>query len=355
MKKLIPKVYMPKYPRYIKNCHMNKVRESNFELLRLIAMFFIVLYHLLLKFIVVVDDNPIFQAVFLPLHVAVICFVLISGYFHIKPSIYGGAKLLFPLLVFYLPLTIYEYSQNNVGIKSLLFFSKSPYWFIRTYFYLFLIAPVLNSFLNTDRRRVSLLLVLGFIAIYMGWMMHDASMADGKNLVLFMFLYILGDFLRHNKEIIDNVSTPILGGFYLFLNTTLIYLYTTYSDTYIGKTIWHVSYPYCSPILILNAVVLFLVFSRLHFKSKAINWLANSVYTIYILHHQHYVLYNLIGPFVFSLYKTHHFPIILIFYLTIYSLAIMSICIIIDKFVGPLQYYFVRYLTKREEKEKMLL
>ena len=338
-----------------KKNHMNKVRESNFELLRLIAMFFIVLYHLLLKFIVVVDDNPIFQAVFMPLHVAVICFVLISGYFHIKPSIYGGAKLIFPLLAFYLPLTIYEFSQNNVGINSLLFFSKSPYWFIRTYFYLFLIAPVLNSFIITDRHRVSLLLVLGFIAIYMGWMMHDASMTDGKNLVLFMFLYVLGDNLKHNKKIIDNVSTPILGGFYLFLNATLVYLYTIYSDTFIGKTIWNVSYPYCSPIFILNAVVLFLIFSKLHFKSKAINWLASSVYTIYILHHQHYVLYNLIGPFVFSLYKLHHLPIILIIYLAIYSLAIMSICIIIDKFVGPLQYYFIRNLTKREEKEEMLL
>ena len=72
---------------------MDKVRESNFELLRLIAMFFIVLYHSLLKFIAVVDDNPIYQAMFLSLHVAVICFVLISGYFHIKPSVRSGVVL----------------------------------------------------------------------------------------------------------------------------------------------------------------------------------------------------------------------------------------------------------------------
>ena len=93
---------------------MSKVRESNYELLRLIAMFFIVWYHLLLKFIVPVDDAPVYKAIYLPLHVAVICFVLISGYFHIKPSVRGVAKLLFPLLMYYLPLTVIEMSVDGV-------------------------------------------------------------------------------------------------------------------------------------------------------------------------------------------------------------------------------------------------
>ena len=54
-------------------------RQSCFELLRLISMFFIILYHLLLWF---VQDNPshvVLKALWLPLHVGVICFVLISG------------------------------------------------------------------------------------------------------------------------------------------------------------------------------------------------------------------------------------------------------------------------------------
>ncbi len=334
---------------------MDKVRESNFELLRLIAMFFIVLYHLLLKFIVVVDDAPIYQASFLPLHVAVICFVLISGFFHIKPSVRGGGKLLFPLLVFYLPLTLYEYSQYNVGFSRLLFFSKSPYWFIRTYFFLYLIAPVLNSYIDTDKRRLSLLVILGFMAIYMGWMMQDASMADGKNLILFMFLYVLGDCLRHYKEAIANVSTPILGGIYIFLNATLVSIYAMYPNNFIGKTIWNVSYPYCSPVLILNAVLLFLLFSRLHFKSNVVNRLAGSVFAIYIIHHQYYVLYNLIGPIVLSLYRLHKPPIILILYLCSFSIIIMLVCITIDKLFEPIQNLFIRHVTSKGERIKMYL
>ena len=332
---------------------MKNVRESNFELLRLIAMLFIVWYHTLLKFIVVVDASPIYQALFLPLHVAVICFVLISGYFHIKPSVHGAGKLFFPLFVFYLPLTLYEYKLHNVGLRSLLFFSQTPYWFIRTYFYLFLIAPVLNTFIVTNNKRIYLLLILSFMAIYMGWLMHDQSMVDGKNIVLFMLLYVLGDCLRHYNKKIERISTQILLGIYLILNVALICLYTVNSDTCLGKIIWDMSYPYCSHILIFNAILLFLLFSRLHFKSTVINWLATSVFTVYILHHQHYVLYNIIGPNALSLYRLHNSPLIVILYLGVFSLVIMFVCIIIDKIIEPLQKYFVQILFLREERIKV--
>lgn len=334
---------------------MNKVRESNFELLRLIAMFFIVWYHLLLKFIVVVDESPIYKAMFLPLHVAVICFVLISGYFHIKPTLRGGGKLLYPLLVFYLPLTLYEIIWCNMAVGNLLFFSKTSYWFIRTYFYLFLMAPILNSYLVSNKRRVYLLLVLFFMAIYMGWLMHDRSMIDGKNLVLFMFLYVLGDSLRQFKDLINKVSTPVLLVIYLFLNVVLMSVYVVCFDSFIGEQIWNFSFPYCSPVLILNAVLLFLLFSRLHFKSTIVNWLAGSVFAVYIIHHQNLVLYKLIGPFVLTLYGGQYLPLFFILYLGLFSFVIMFVCIMIDKLFEPLQNAFIRYVATKEEKVKMAL
>lgn len=93
------------------------IRESNYELLRLVAMFFIVLYHVLYFFIAPVDDSPLYRAMYLPLHVSVICFVLISGYFHIKPSLKGIVKLLMPLLVFYLPPTVYAVLIGTGGAE----------------------------------------------------------------------------------------------------------------------------------------------------------------------------------------------------------------------------------------------
>ena len=97
---------------------LRKIRESNFELLRLLSMLFIVWYHLLCFFVVETDDAPVYKAMYFPLHVAVICFVLISGYFRIRPSIRGVAKLMFPLLMFYLPLTVYEMIFDSWGRLS---------------------------------------------------------------------------------------------------------------------------------------------------------------------------------------------------------------------------------------------
>lgn len=326
-----------------------KLRESNFELLRLIAMLFIVWYHLLCFFVVKIDDAPVYKAMYLPLHVAVICFVLISGYFRIRPSIRGIAKLAFPLLLFYLPLSVYELIFDGVGgAKSLFFFSKSPYWFIRTYFYLFLMAPVLNSFLASDKRRLYLLIVLGFMAVYMGWLMHDKSMLDGKNLVLFMFLYVLGDCLRSFREVTDRIPAYILTLSYSLLNIVLFVGYMKYCDSFIGKAIYKLSFPYCSPVLILNAVLLFVITGRLHFKSRAVNWLAGSVFAVYILHHQHLILYGLMQPCVLYTYHTIGTPWILILILGIMSLGFMVSFIMIDKLFSPVQTLFFQVISHGE-------
>lgn len=79
------------------------IRKSNFELLRIVCMLFIVSYHFL-RYLVENDNvsTPIvYKATWLPLHIAVICFVLISGYFHIRPTFKGALKLLLPVLVYY--------------------------------------------------------------------------------------------------------------------------------------------------------------------------------------------------------------------------------------------------------------
>lgn len=311
------------------------VRQSNYELLRLIAMFFIVFYHLLRFFVVKMDDAVIYKAMYLPLHVAVICFVLISGYFHIKPSFRGAVKLFAPLLFFYLPFTLWEFFHGVGGVKTLFFFSKSPYWFIRTYFYLFLISPMLNHFLTDNKRRLQMLVLLGFIAVYMGCV-HEPSLKDGKNLVLFMFIYVLGDCLNTFKYICANWRLRWMILAYLTINVLLVVGYVSFHGNIVGKVLWMMSYPYCSPILIMNAVLLFMIFSKFNFRSKVVNWLSLSVFSVYVLHHQHFILYSLIGPCVLYICKISHDPMILLALLGGLTLTIMFVCIVIDKICSPM-------------------
>ena len=315
----------------------DKERESNFELLRIIAMFFIVLYHLLLFFVTEEDNNVLYRAAYLPLHVAVICFVLISGYFHITPSVKGIAKIILPLLIFYIPLTIYEWcSENYGGGRNLLFISQSPYWFVRTYLYLYLVAPMLNAYLTSRNHRTYMLLVLGGISVYMG-MMHDKSLEDGKNLTLFMFIYVIGDYIHNYIEKIKRFKTSYLAGLYILLNIVIIGIYITFHATWIGKVIWKLSFPYCSPILILNAVLLFIVFSRMSFQSKTVNWMSSSVFSIYILHHQHFILYHVVGPLTMQVYGLSQTPIFVISMLALQTAVLMIVFILTDKLSMPLQ------------------
>ena len=321
------------------------MRESNFELLRIVSMFFIVLYHLLYYFISVWSCDAFYKALFLPLHVGVICFVLISGYFHINPSLKGIAKLLAPLIIFYLPLTIVDIYNGNGGGKSLLFFSGSSYWFIRTYLYLFLVSPLLNLFLVNNYRRLYVLLCVGFIAIYMG-ARHDPSLLYGKNIVLFMFLYTLGDSIRANLNIIERIGTKKILTAYLILNSLLVGIMCEWNDTLIGNIIFTASYQYYGPVLIFNALLLFVLFSRLSISSKIINWLGSSVLAVYVISDNKLVLREIIMPIVKEIYMNITDPIIVVLYLSLFSLSIVFICIIMDKLFSPVKNLFISIASK---------
>lgn len=79
------------FKRIVKNISMQKTRESQFELMRIIAMVFIVFYHLFLDTTEHLwGDQPIYQGIQIPIHFGVLLFVMISGYFGIKPTFRGG-------------------------------------------------------------------------------------------------------------------------------------------------------------------------------------------------------------------------------------------------------------------------
>lgn len=326
-------------------------RDSNFELLRLLAMWFILTYHFISFFIVKLDDNPIYKTIQLPLHVAVICFVLISGYFHIKTSLRGLCKLILPLIIIYLPLTAYAYFNHTSGVgkTDFLFFSHSPYWFIRTYVCLFLMAPTLNWFLTSNTRRIYFLIMTGFLSIYLG-LMRESSLVGGKNILLFLFLYAIGDFLRVNKSMLDKIKTGNIVLFYCLLNVIICTTYYFLGGTLVGKVLWNLSFPYCSPFLILNAVLLFLIFSRVNIKSKLINWLSASVLMVYVIHQQQFILFSGIQPIIEKIYDVTNSVTGVLGIVALFSLAVLFSSILIDKILNPITIAVCNVASKLDSK-----
>ena len=185
-----------------------KIRESNIELLRIVAMFFIVLHHLLVHGMKnigylsdsIVEISLIRQMPFIFLNaftvVAVNCYVLISGYWGINPTKKKFFNL-FAICVFYsLAHYLINALHNEIFSLKLFIFSLLPFshhqglWFVTCYIGLFLLSPLLNAavcHLN-ETEKSTWTKVLGGLAIitfYFGYLWRTELNHNGYNLVYF--------------------------------------------------------------------------------------------------------------------------------------------------------------------------
>lgn len=314
------------------------VRQSNMELLRIVAMYMIVVYHTVYYvFYNYRGESPIFASLMTILHIGVPLFVLISGYFGIKPSIKGFLKLYLILLFYNLSLYAVRLVYGDVDfsysefVKLCLPFSiGGRWWFFKVYLMLYLFSPILN-FVRDKTGGGKLLIISGFITFYWGWFAQHPSLFDGKNVVNFIFLYMLGHWLR--KKIVERQENNNKGRLqYIiayFVVAVSIGLALYFSSEVMQEHIKRLCYGYNSPILILMSVLFFLIFTTFDFKSKAINWIAGSVFAVYCIHEAQYFFRAEWYNFFEQQYLTNGgtFPLVWIGV----CLALFVICILIDK------------------------
>ena len=317
-------------------------RNSAHELLRICAMLLIVFYHLSAYYLYLIPHDTSLDSVleaFLPtVHVGVILFVLISGYYTIKPSVSGLFKFLFIVFIYFVPLKFIQCIHGHSNpLNAFLFITNTPYWFIRTYLYLYLVSPLLNKFLEQSDRKSKnmMLLVLAIIAVYFGTMQGDESLSDGKNLINFSFLYFLGNVIREYKEQWIKVTQFYLWLAWLALNATIVCLLLCFAkETSMGSLVWRWSFPYCSPLLIVNASILFVLFSKWNFSSKAINFMASSMFAVYLIHVQPTIHNHILLPALQNIASCSLLEIVGI--LMVASVGVLLVCVVIDKMLTPI-------------------
>ena len=319
------------------------VRKSGIEMVRLLAMFMIVYYHLVLFFVEPVDTNPIYKAIQIPLHIGVILFVLISGFFGIRPSFRGFFKILCIVAVYYLPLRLwYVYNMNMGGMAMLDSFhvlSKTPYWFVRTYLCLYLVSPLLNKCLKdvSMRGRIYYLFAFSVIAVYLGLLQCDISLIDGKNLANFILIYIIGNTIKIEHDKLSRLSNISFWGSFFVLNFVLVFLYCYFYNSSVSDFIWNWSFPYYSPILLFSSILFIIPFTRYNINSPRINYLAASAFSIYIIHHQPVVMDLILQPIAHSIYtRTAGNVTICLVMMGLFALFILFISVLIDKLLTPL-------------------
>lgn len=269
-----------------------KVRQSNFELLRILCMLGVMTNHVLqtcypqlhtADFGLANDMRVLLMCMSIT---AVNCFVMISGYFRIRQSWRGFFNLYTQCAFWMLVLTTLSFffldgSVMDIGKKTVFALTGSGYWFMIAYFALFLIAPILNiAFENqTQRQRGLSLVALLLIDIYIGYM-HQAPEVtiDGYSAIHFIVIYYLGMFL-------SSISTASVsrGGKNWFLFTLLMVVMHAVKILFPPFAIVF-SMRYNSPAVMVASVLFFCWAREWKMQSKAVNWISSSVLAVYIIH-----------------------------------------------------------------------
>lgn len=201
------------------------------------------------------------------------------------------------------------------------------------YLMLFVLSPFINKVIDglTVKNELLFIALLAVISLYFGGIQNFDAYSTGKNLLNFILIYAIGDLFHKNQTKFDSLPTWLFLASFILLNAVEVVLYDYIPFHQLKVAIWILSFPYNSPLLIINAFILFVLFSRINIVSKGINWAAGSCLGIYMLHHHPVidqklsVLSNLLIENYSQLYTIMLFIVI--------ALLICSVCIVIDKVV----------------------
>lgn len=313
-------------------------RQSNFELLRILAMLFILIGHansvvMGMPSSVEILSTPISSVTrifFMSISIGgVNIFVLISGWFGIRASKKGLLKyafqvffllwciLLWSLLTRHEPLTV-----NNLKISLGL---TGEYWFVMAYLGLYILSPVLNLFIqHTDKQLFQKVLIAFYLfQCYYSWIGGFVSYFEGYSVVFFCGLYLTAAYIRrYPPKVIENYPFTVY-----FTLSWLIVIIVCASIVNVDNAMKMLRYD--SPLVIIASIGLLVGFSKISFHNTLVNWFATSSFAVYIVH---------FNPFVFSYFKTgvkllnseFHGPIYILM-LGFFLIAVYMCCILLDQ------------------------
>ena len=276
-----------------------KQRQSNLELLRIVAMLLIVALHYAKFAFVIPEDEPVSSNTLLLNFLAfggrmsVDLFVLISGYFKVNQCFRGPKAIKLWLQTFCALVVVgtllYIFDRTPLAeLKSALqYILTENYWFISTYFVLYLLSDFINAMIfavSRERLRLliwSMLVIVSILPTFLGIRLAPS------NLFLFVTMYLIGAYIRIFSPKIFEAKCCLLLGIALHwlccaASCVMILLGGRYPVlTVIAKRLPTMT----DSTLILSAVLIFSGFKNMNIKnSRVINALAASAFGVYLLH-----------------------------------------------------------------------
>lgn len=299
---------MPKVQRSDKQTDERMIRQSNIELLRIIAIIIIIAHHF------AVHSGFDFSADTVSLNrlwirfiriggkIGVNIFVLISGYFLVSAQSIKTSKILklwgqvfFYSIVIFLVFSVsglQPFSQQEL-IEHIAPVTYSRWWFASTYFVLYMLSPYINRLLRTFDRKQYISFLLLLIVLWSVIPTITGSLLQSDPLFWFVFLYSLAGYIK-----LFGIKTDLSGKKLLLISfgcTVLTFITAVILDTAGNKSDYSASlaafiYDMQSlPVLIIS-LLMFMGFLKLDIGyNRIINTVSSAAFGVYLLHDDKYI------------------------------------------------------------------
>lgn len=323
-----------------------KVRDSNMELLRIVAMVLVMIVHADFRALHV---PTVEETVMAPVSsmmrflveslsiISVTVFVLLSGWYGIKVRAGRLCEFVFQVAFFALAcfgvaLLTGHASLDVAAMRHLLLLDHYDYWFFKSYLIMYILAPVANAFFEkASKREVEVLLVLFFsIQTLWGWLSKGAGGFNyGYSGLSFLGLYMLARYVRlypgwlsrlnRNRYLLIYVTIAVV-------NAVMAYVFIRSGNPKLEGMLRHYTYP----LAIFQALCFMLYFTKISLRSKFVNWIAVSCFAIYLVHSNMMIGNPIYDDLIRQWFETES-TLLFIMYTTGLIFIVFWISILLDK------------------------
>ena len=215
---------------------------------------------------------------------AVDAYAMISGYVSNKKTIpYKRIINLWFQAIFYsfivsLLMNLFYFKKTmslSFLVKSLMPITNNTFWYITAYIPLLFLAPFLNRSLENmgERELKHLLIVMLFVFSFLA-LLGDSWSLYGYSCIWILILYVTGSIIRRIGLFKKTGSTLLLSLYLLSVAVSWISFYITRIPRMME---------YISPTIVLCAMVLIVIFSRIPVQNKTISKISSLTLGIYLL------------------------------------------------------------------------
>lgn len=276
-------------------------------------------------------SNMLLRSVFF---ICVNCFVLISGYFGIRCKLRSFANLMFQMVFWsavcialtYLPFV----GHQDFPLLTTFISQIANVWFPQAYVILFVLAPLLNAYIENRSPRQLGWFIVGFytLSTLCGYFLHWRDFNDGMSPLSLIGIYMTGAYIRKSDLKVFHLR-PRYDMLLWFAGA--LFLIMVNGIMYFGLGMKICPFGYLNPVVIAMSVFFFLAFTKINIGTvRWINFIASSVFAVYLFHCN-----ALINPTIASVWRQINTDFGLLWSVPVALLSfilIFVVSIVIDRF-----------------------